>query len=182
MGKIISVPTGCIDVKISSIKDANVFDMKNYVYYPDNAYCCNLCLANVFHYIKKKTAANLFKKTIGVDPCDVFVGELNDKEKNKLTNDRFQLSRYMLQIKVKGVSLRKIKEDSFDIFEHQLSEKEFLFLKIKTDAILTHAIAVYQDKIFDGSFENVLKLNIHNLNLCASGNYKGIICGYAVKF
>ena len=49
----------------------------------------------------------------------------------------------MLQRQVKGVSLRKIKEDSFDIFEHQLSEKEFLFLKIKTDAILTHAIAVY---------------------------------------
>ena len=88
----------------------------------------------------------------------------------------------MLQTMVKGVILQKIKEDSFDIFEHQLSEKEFLFLKIKTDAILTHEIAVDKQKIFDGSFENVLKLNIHNLNLCASGNYKGIICGYAVKF
>ena len=88
----------------------------------------------------------------------------------------------MLQTKVKGVKIHKIKENSFDIFEHQLSEKEFLFLKIKTDAILTHAIAVCQDKIFDGSFENVLKLNIHNLNLCASGNYKGIIYSYAVKF
>ena len=75
------IPTGCIDVKMSSIKDANVFDMKNYVYYPDNAYCCNLCLANVFHHVEKKTAANLFKKSIGIDPCDVFVGDLNEKEK-----------------------------------------------------------------------------------------------------
>ena len=28
----------------------------------------------------------------------------------------------------------------------------------------------------------MLKLNIHNLNLYASENYKGIVCGYLVKF
>ena len=80
VGKKISVPTGCIDVKMSSIKDANVFDMKNYVYYPDNAYCCNLCLANVFHHVKKKTAANLFKKPLELILVMFFVRELNDKE------------------------------------------------------------------------------------------------------
>ena len=88
----------------------------------------------------------------------------------------------MLETTVKGVKIHKIQENYFEIFKHQLSEKEFLFLKIKSYVILTHAISVYQDKIFDESFKNMLKLNIHNLNLCTSGNYKGIICSYAVKF
>ena len=81
MGRRLSVPTGCIDVKSSAFKGANSFNIKNYVYYPDKSYCYNICLANVFYHIKKIISEKLFKIKIEVYPCNVFVRELNEKEK-----------------------------------------------------------------------------------------------------
>ena len=112
------VPTGFIDIKSVNDDEVDSFDIQNYVCFLDKYYCYNVCLANVFHYLGKKTAAIIFRKNISVDPCKNFEN-LSEKEKVNLTNDRYILSCYMLDRMVKGVRTFKIKENNFNIFEHQ---------------------------------------------------------------